>query len=89
MIVVGPCPQPFVLLSIVLYSFVITSCYSCVVLLLPTVSKHPACALADTLANTSKLPQAHEKMCDENERKKVELENDTRVKMFLMGGKCL
>ena len=38
-----------------------------------------------------KLPQAHEKVCDENERKYVEeLEkNDVHVKMFLTGGDSL
>ena len=32
-----------------------------------------------------KLPQAHEKVCDENERRK----NDTRVKMIFMEGRPL
>ena len=31
------------------------------------------------------LPQAHEKVCDENETKKKE-KNDARVKMLLMKG---
>ena len=35
-----------------------------------------------------KLPQAHEKVCDENERNK-ENKNDVRIKMFLMEGGSL
>ena len=34
-----------------------------------------------------KLPQAHEKVCDENETKKEK--NDVRVKMLLMEGSTL
>ena len=36
-----------------------------------------------------KLPQAHEKVCDENEGSKKQEKNDARVKMFLMGGSGL
>ena len=37
-----------------------------------------------------KLPQAHEKVCDENEGSKKETrKNDAHVKMFLMGGSGL
>ena len=35
-----------------------------------------------------KLPQAHEKVCDENETKKQE-KNDVRVKMLFMEGSPL
>ena len=35
-----------------------------------------------------KLPQAHEKVCDENERKK-QRKNDAHVKMLLMEGSIL
>ena len=35
-----------------------------------------------------KLPQAHEKVCDENETKKQE-KNDGRLKYFLMEGRSL
>ena len=37
----------------------------------------------------AKLPQAHEKVCDENERNKVEEKNDGRLKYFLMEGRSL
>ena len=33
-----------------------------------------------------KLPQAHEKVCDENERKKVEEKKQQAPKIFLMEG---
>ena len=36
-----------------------------------------------------KLPQAHEKVCDENKGRKKQEKNDARVKMFLMGGSGL
>ena len=35
-----------------------------------------------------KLPQAHEKVCDENERKKQE-KNDARIKIIFMEGSPL
>ena len=40
-----------------------------------------------TLWGSCKLPQAHEKVCDENERNKESIsrrKNDVCVKMFLM-----
>ena len=37
-----------------------------------------------------KLPQAHEKVCDENETKKqTKIKNDVRVKRFLVEGSPL
>ena len=36
-----------------------------------------------------KLPQAHEKVCDENETKKQRRKNDVRVKRFLVEGSPL
>ena len=36
-----------------------------------------------------KLPQAHEKVCDENETKKQRKKNDVRVKRFLVEGRPL
>ena len=36
-----------------------------------------------------KLPQAHEKVCDENETKKQRIKNDVRVKRFLVEGSPL
>ena len=36
-----------------------------------------------------KLPQAHEKVCDENETKKQRKKNDVRVKRFLVEGSPL
>ena len=36
-----------------------------------------------------KLLQAHEKVCDENETKKVEEKNDVRIKTLLMEGSPL
>ena len=35
-----------------------------------------------------KLPQAHKKVCDENETKKQE-KNDARIKIIFMGGSPL
>ena len=36
-----------------------------------------------------KLPQAHEKVCDENEESRIRKKNDVRVIMLLMGGESL
>ena len=36
-----------------------------------------------------KLPQAHEKVCDENERRRRRKKNDTRVKIIFMEGSPL
>ena len=36
-----------------------------------------------------KLPQAHEKVCDENERNKQRRKNDSHVKMLFMEGSPL
>ena len=36
-----------------------------------------------------KLPQAHEKVCDENETKKQRKKSDVRVKRFLVEGSPL
>ena len=36
-----------------------------------------------------KLPQAHKKVCNENERNKQEKENNTHVKMLLTEGGAL
>ena len=33
-----------------------------------------------------KLPEAHKKVCDENEKKKEEKESDAHVEMLLMEG---
>ena len=40
----------------------------------------------ENFRGSRKLLQAHEKMCDENERKKVEEKNDVHFKMLLMEG---
>ena len=41
-----------------------------------------------TIRGSHELPQAHEKVCDENETKKQE-KNDVHVKMLLMEGSTL
>ena len=44
-------------------------------------------SLKKNFRGSRKLPHAHEKVCDENERNKQrnKKKNDARVKMFLMG----
>ena len=44
-------------------------------------------SLKKTSGIHTKLPQAHEKVCDENERNKEK--NDGRLKYFLMEGRSL
>ena len=49
-------------------------------------------SLKETSVVHAKLPQAHEKVCDENERNKQtnkEEKNDGRLKYFLMEGRSL
>ena len=43
----------------------------------------------ENFRGSHKLPQAHKKVCDENETKKVEEKNDTHVKMLLTEGSPL
>ena len=45
-------------------------------------------SLKKNFRGSRKLPQAHEKVCDENETKKEEV-NDARVKMLLVEGSPL
>ena len=46
-------------------------------------------SLKKTSGVHAKLPQAHEKVCDENETKKQRKKYDGRLKYFLMTGRSL
>ena len=46
-------------------------------------------SLKNTCGIRASSPQAHEKVCDENERKKEEKKNDCRVKNIFVKGRTL